>query len=100
MVVFAPRRADGGQIGQALRFERRSAAAGWRGVHLELDDVLAAEAGNQLARRAQRNHLAMVDDGHAVAKPFGLVHVVSSEQDGASLIAEIADNVPHLPSGL
>ena len=36
-------------------------------------------------RRAQRDDLAVVDDGHAVAQPLGLVHVVRRQEDRAAL---------------
>ena len=66
----------------------------------ELDDVLAAEPGDQLGRRAQGDHLAVIDDRHPVAQPLGLVHVVRRQQDGPALGAEAADDVPELPARL
>ena len=38
---------------------------------------------DQLARRAERNDLALVDDRHAVAEALGLVHVVRGQEHGA-----------------
>ena len=43
------------------------------GVRGELDHVFPTETGNQLARRAERDHPPMVDDRHPITKPFRLV---------------------------
>ena len=40
--------------------------------------------GDELARRSQGDHLAVIHDRHAVAQPLGLVHVVRGQQDGAA----------------
>ena len=50
----------------------------------ELDHVLDADGRDQLARRAERDDLAVIHDRHAVAQPLGLVHVVRGQQDGAA----------------
>ncbi len=42
----------------------------------------------------------MIDDGHAVAEAFGLVHVVGGQQDGAALLPERPDDVPQLTARL
>src|ERR1700693_3443866 len=42
----------------------------------------------------------MIYDGHAVAKAFGFVHIVSSEQDGAARTLEFLDQFPKLAAGL
>ncbi len=67
---------DGGERGEV---QRVSGAAGG-----ELHHVLDADGGDQLARRAERDHLAVIHDGHAVAEALGFVHVVGGEQDGAA----------------
>src|SRR5581483_8748061 len=54
---------------------RRGRAVGDR----ELHDVLGAERSDQLERRAERDHFAVIDDRHAVAENLGLVHVVRGE---------------------
>ena len=51
-----------------------------RTVEGQLDDAGDAQAGDQLRRRAARDHLAVVEDGDAVAEPLRLVHVVGGEQ--------------------
>src|SRR5215469_8143923 len=40
-------------------------------AHRELDHVMTAEPLDQLARRAFRYHLAVIDDSHAVAQSLG-----------------------------
>ena len=61
---------------------RRRAAA--RSLDRELDDVLGAERGDQLARRAERDDLAVIHDRDAVAQPRRLLHVVRGEQHRAA----------------
>ena len=84
---------------RAERTESRPAKACGSGgsplrLEAELDDVVAPEPGDQLAGRAQRDHLAVVDDRHPVAEPFGLVHVVGREEDGPAARAEAARSRP------
>ena len=64
------------------------------------DDVIAAQLGNQLARRAQGDHLAVIDDRHTIAQALGLVHVVRRQQDRSARGAEVANEVPQLPARL
>src|SRR2546426_5957820 len=66
----------------------------------ELDDVLRAERGDQLARRPKRNDLAVIHDRDAVAQALGFLHVVGREQHGPAVRAEPADDFPQLPSRL
>ena len=47
----------------------------------KLHHVLHADRGDQLARRSQRDHFAVIHDGDAVAQPLGFVHVVSGQQN-------------------
>ena len=66
-VALGPGRQDRVQPGESCGLERRPVA-----VERELDDVVAAEPGDQLARRAQRDDLALVDDrrrGRRAARP-------------------------------
>ena len=58
------------------------------------------EPGDQLARRAQGDDLALVDDGDAVAEPLGLVHVVGGEKDGSAAVLQVPDDLPELAAGL
>src|SRR5262245_27440490 len=49
------------------RVERRLGAL-WLSVgQREVDHMLSAQAGDQLARRAERDDLSMIYDGHAIA---------------------------------
>ena len=66
----------------------------------ELDDVRGVQRIDQLARRAERDHLAVVDDGDAVAEALRLVHVVGGEQDRAAAGAELDHLVPELDAAL
>src|SRR4029077_13214349 len=66
----------------------------------ELDDVVAAQPGDQLARGAQGDDLAVVDDRDAIAKALGLVHVVRRQQDGAAAATDGPDDAPELAARL
>src|SRR6266571_4047846 len=66
----------------------------------ELDDVLGPQRGDELARRAERNDLAVIHDRDAVAEALGFLHVVRREQHGAALRAEAANDRPQLPARL
>ncbi len=94
--VFACR-AHGGQFAQPCRLRRRRPSFF---VQCELDDVLAAQFGDEFARRAQGDDLAVIDHGHAIAQPFGLVHVMRGQKDGAALRTKTVDQVPQLPARL
>ena len=75
----APRRAARPAAPSSTAIGRQRLPLGER----ELHDVLGAERGDQLERRAQRDHLAVIDDGDPVAEPLRLVHVVRREQHRA-----------------
>ena len=96
-VAFAvgPRGENGIETGKCLWRQRLAV-----GLDGELDDVLAAEPGDQLTRRAQRDDLALIDHGDAVAEPLGLVHVMGGEQDGATPVLQVANDVPELAARL
>src|SRR2546428_213859 len=66
----------------------------------ELDHVLRAERGDELAWRAQRDHLAVVHDRHAVAQALGLFHVMGGQEHAAAPSPEGGDDVPQLATGL
>jgi len=57
----------------------------------ELDNVLAADRGDQLLRRSQRDDFAVIHDGHAVAEALGFFHVMRGEDDGAAGLLESID---------
>ena len=78
----------------------RSSAARARSLERELDDMIAAQPGDQLGRRSLGDDLALVDDRHPVAEPLGLVHVVRRQDDRAAAIAQVANHVPELPPRL
>src|SRR5882762_9626311 len=69
-------------------------------IDSELDHVMAAEAVDEVGGSAFGDDLAVIDDGEAVAEAFGLVHVVSGEEDRPTFFLEDADNVPELPAAL
>src|SRR5216684_6770461 len=66
----------------------------------ELDDVARFELRDQLGRSTESDEVAMIDDGHAVAEPLGLFHVVGRQEDGASLLPEALHDIPQLQTAL
>ena len=48
----------------------------------------------ELGGRAEGQHLAVVDDGEAVAELVGLFHVVGGEQDGLAVAVQLAEDLP------
>ncbi len=62
--------------------------------------MIAAQPGDQLAGRAQRDDLPLVDDRDPVAEPLGLVHVMGREDDVRPPFAQVADHVPELAARL
>ena len=55
---------------------------------------------DQLARRAERDHLAVIDDRDAVAEHLRFVHVVRREHDRAAERFEFGDQIPELAARL
>ena len=72
----------------------------FRPFELHLHDRFRAEPSLELGRGAGHQHLAMIDDGHAVAQTIGLFHVVGGEQDRDALGPEAADQLPQRESTL
>jgi hypothetical protein len=66
-------------------------------VKVYFNDVGAGNAVLELDRRAQRDELAVIDNGDAVAELVSLFHVVSGDEDGE--VARAAQIVEHLPDG-
>src|SRR5215469_9889229 len=66
----------------------------------ELDNVMAAEAGDQIRGRTFGDDLAVIDNGKAVAEAFSLVHVMRGEEHGAAGVLEGANDVPELTAAL
>src|SRR5262249_38166190 len=54
------------------------------GLGRVVDDVWRVEARHEIRRRAERDDLAVIHDGHAVAGALGLLHVVRREQGRAA----------------
>src|SRR5208337_1364024 len=69
-------------------------------IYLELDHVVAAETVDQIGGSSFGDDYAVIDDGQAIAETLGFVHVVSSEQHGATFFLEGADDVPELAAAL
>src|SRR5208337_2816828 len=61
---------------------------------------MAAQAVDQVGGSAFGDDLTVIDNGEAVTEAFGLVHVVSREQDGATFFLEGANDVPELAAAL
>ena len=66
----------------------------------KFDNVLAAQALDQIGRRSLSDDLAVVDDGEAVAEALGFVHVMRGEKHGAAAALELADDLPQLAAAL
>src|ERR1700724_2654124 len=64
----------------APRFQRRAIRTS---SHRKLDNVMSAQALDQIWRRTLRNDLTMVHDRQPVTESLRLVHIVSRQQDGA-----------------
>src|SRR5437899_12382944 len=62
----------------------------------ELHHVLAAERGDQLPRRAERDHGAVIHDRHAVAQTLGFFHVMRRQQHRPAGRTEAPDDLPQL----
>src|SRR5437868_2454771 len=55
---------------------------------------------SKLARRAERDDMAVIHDRDPVAETLCLLHVVSGENDRPSLFLELRDQVPELSARL
>src|SRR5438105_674784 len=64
------------------------------------DDLRRAERRDQLGRRPLGDHLAVVDDRHAVAERLRFVHVMRRQQNRPTLLAEVREQGPELPARL
>ena len=70
------------------------------GVYGKLHDMICSQPRNQIARRAERDDLAVVHDGHTVAETLRFLHIVGREQDGSATSLESANDVPQLSARL
>src|SRR5581483_6878487 len=81
---------DAGQAAQAFLPIRR-------GVHeLRFDHGRAGDALLEILRSIQRDQLAMVHDGDAVAQAVGFVHVMRRDEHGqVALVLDLREHLPH-----
>ena len=82
--------ADGADSFEALQFGELGRAAGGP---VELDGV-AAQGGGELRGRALGDDLAVVDEDDFIAVGFGLGGVVGADQEGAAVVAQVAEPAP------
>ena len=61
---------------------------------------MSAKAVDQIGRCSIGNQLAVIDNGQAVAKALGLVHVVGGKQYGAASFLKSPNDVPQLTPAL
>src|SRR5215469_1197575 len=73
---------------------RHPGPTGQRPGGTEADPLLATEPAGQPGRAADGGDPPRLDDGHAVAQPFGLFHEVSDQYDGHPLLADVFDQPP------
>src|SRR5262249_47821850 len=90
----------------ALAAPRTVAQPGDQGIpvgavrQMDLDDLAADVARDQLVRGALRHDAAAVHDDEAIAELRRLLHVMRGEQDGGAATLERADALPHEPPRL
>ena len=60
----------------------------------QAQQVSAGNRSLQLARRAQRDDAAVIDDGQALAERVGFFHVVRGEQNGFAALVVLANDLP------
>ncbi len=70
------------------------------GVSAKSTTCSAPSDRDQLPRRAERDHFAVIDDRDAVAQNLGFVHVVRREHDRAAVRLEVGDQIPELAARL
>jgi hypothetical protein len=69
-------------------------------AYAELDNMVTSESINEIRWRTLGDDLAVVDDGEAIAKTLGLVHVVGGKQHRATGTLKGADDIPKLAATL
>ena len=62
----------------------------------ELDDMLAAESGDEFAWRAEGDDPAVIHDGYRVAELLGLFHVMGGQDDRFTVRLDLVDDVPQV----
>ena len=55
---------------------------------------------HELGRRADVDDASVVEDGHAVAQPLGLLHEMRRQKDGLAALADAAHQIPDRPPRL
>src|ERR1019366_1728854 len=71
-----------------------------RGGGFDLDGGMGQRLFLNLARRADGDDAALIDDGHAVAEFLRLLDVVGGEEDGALLTAQVEHELVDFEAGL
>ena len=72
------------------------AARGCDGIfaHGKLHNIFPAHGADELMGGALRNHLAVIHNSHPVRQALGFVHVMSGQNNGATGLLELVDQVP------
>src|SRR5258706_5400588 len=83
-----------------FRFQERGDLGGHRLRGAEVDARLAHVAVQNLARSADGDNFAFVDDGDAVAQAFGFLDVMGGEENGALGVLHLADEVVNFEANL
>src|SRR5438552_1292223 len=79
----ARRRHDGDRAHIALVGRRRLT------IERKAADMFRAERRDERARRVERDHSPLVDDGHAIAEALRFVHVIRGQHDRAPFRAKL-----------
>src|ERR1700738_2888604 len=82
-------RFNAGQL--APGFQRRAVRIS---SHRKLDNVMSAQALDQIWRRTLCNDLTLVHDRQPVTESLRLVHIVSRQQDGAAVALKCPNDLP------
>ena len=91
-----------GRPEHARLFDVRNTFERFHGLHrtrcLDFNDGTIGKDALELAGRAERDELAAMHDGNAMAM-LGLVEIVRGDQNGDAGLREILDQLPKLPPG-
>src|SRR3989338_2421285 len=64
------------------------------------DDLWRSELRDELLGRTLCDHMAAIDDRHAIAQHLGFIHVMRRQHDGPAVRAEPLEHAPELPARL
>ena len=81
--------------GDALEFFRVN-----RSIQAEREACSGFQVVDQVARRVQRDDLAVINDTHAVAELLRFIHIVRGENDGLPFGVDLADELPKMSARL